>query len=346
MNCRICGSGRIGLAGIVEFFSGYAFPVFDCADCDCRFTWHDPSAYESFYAEARSCYRRYLDQAARCKALFDRDDLAALRAELAAAAKYRFIIEELDREPRSACFLEMGCSRGHLTSYFILAGRRITGVDASARAVAAATEAFGSHFVCEGDPAIAAGAPYDAIYHVGTIGCVADPVGMTQRLLRLLKPGGRLLFNVPNRESCHLRGQLWIDSAPPPDVVTLFPPGFWRRYLADSAEVREEVELYPPERALFVGLQKFVGLRWRKPVPVPLGEGECASVSSRVYGNALWRFLERLLRRAGKVPALTGIAPSHPTEFGLFVCMTKKDGVHARPSAFKSGDRRVVAAPI
>src|SRR5262249_41069800 len=63
MNCRICGSGQIGLAGIVEFFSGYAFPIFDCADCDCRFTWHDPSAYESFYAEARSCYRRYLDQA-------------------------------------------------------------------------------------------------------------------------------------------------------------------------------------------------------------------------------------------------------------------------------------------
>src|SRR5437660_518436 len=84
-------------------------------------------------------------------------------------------------------------------------------------------------FECDDDRAMDAMAPYDVVYHVGTIGCVADPLGMTKRLLGLLKPGGRLLFNVPNRDGCYLRGQLWIDAAPPPDVVTLFPSGFWRR---------------------------------------------------------------------------------------------------------------------
>jgi len=330
----------------VEFFCGYAAPVFDCNECGCRFTRHDNFAYDRFYAEPRSCYSRYLGQAERCKGFFDRADVAGLRAELAGAAKYRLVIDEIDGKPHDARLLEIGCSHGHLTSYFILAGRAITAVDVSQDALASATKAFGDHFVVDGDPAIMAGAPYDVIYHVGTIGCVADPIALTRRLLDMLKPGGRLVFNVPNRDSCHLRGQLWIDSAPPPDVVTLFPPGFWRRYLNDSAEVREEVELCLPERALSIGLQKFAGLRWRKPVPVPLGEGERAPVSARVYGDALWWFLERLLRRAGKISALARIAPPHPTEFGLFVRMTKKDGVRARHSAHAAGDRHVVAAPI
>ena len=311
-------------AGDVEFFTGYAMPIFDCGDCGCRFTRHDNFAYERFYAEARSCYSRYLGQAERCKVLFDQADLAGLRAELSGAGKYRLVIEELDCKPPDARVLEVGCSRGHLTSYFILAGRTITGVDVSQSAIKAASKVFGGHFVVEGDPAIEAGAPYDAIYHVGTIGCVADPIEITRRLLGLLKPGGRLVFNAPNRESCYLGDQLWIDSAPPPDVVTLFPPEFWRRHLSDSAEVHEEVELCRPERAVFVGLQKLARLRWRKPVPVPLSEGERVPASSVAYGDTLWRLLERVLRRAGKMSALFRIAPPQPTEFGLFVRMTKK----------------------
>jgi hypothetical protein len=197
--------------------------------------------------------------------------------------------------------------------------------------------------VLDGDPAIEAGAPYDVIYHAGTIGCVADPVGMTRRLLSLLKPGGRVLFNVPNRESCYLGGQLWIDSAPPPDVVTLFPPGFWRRHLSDVAEVHEEVEFWPPERAVFVGLQKLACLHWRKRAPIPLSEGERLPASSSTYGDALWRRLERLLRRTGKMPALRHMAPRYPTEFGLIIRMTKKDVGSASRIAVRGARERFLA---
>jgi SAM-dependent methyltransferase len=330
MKCRICGSDQVAVVGDVEFFSGYAFPIFDCGDCGCRFTRHDNAAYERLYAEAGSCYSRYLGLAERCKAHFDRADLAGLRFELSKAAKYRLIIEELDRRSSGAQLLEVGCSRGHLTSYFILAGCAVTGVDVSPSAVTAAATAFGDHFVIAGDPAIEAGAPYDAIYHVGMIGCVADPIGMTRRLLNLLKPGGRLVFNVPNRESCHLRGQLWIDSAPPPDLVTLFPPGFWRRHFDPTAEVSEEVEFHPPERAVVIGLQKLARLHWCRPVAVPLSEGEREHTASLAHGETFWRALERLLRRIGKMPALSYLAPRCPTEFGLFVRMTKKEVIGAR----------------
>jgi len=46
--------------------------------------------------------------------------------------------------------------------------------------------------------------------------------------LNLLKSGGRLRSIAPNRDGCSLQDQLWFESAPPPDVVTLFPPGFCR----------------------------------------------------------------------------------------------------------------------
>ena len=152
-----------------------------------------------------------LVHAQSCKTLFDKGDRSGLRSELSQASKYRFIIEQIDREPAEARILEVGCSRGHLTSIFILDRRRITGVDVSQKAVAAARAAFGDHFVLAGDPSIGARAPYDVIFHVGTIGCVADPVGMTRQWLDLLKPGGRLLFNAPNRDGCTLRGQLWFE---------------------------------------------------------------------------------------------------------------------------------------
>src|SRR5262249_49492552 len=151
------------------------------------------------------------------------------------------------------------------------------GVEVSPKAIAAAAAAFGDYFVRARDPVIEAQAPYDVIFHVGTIGCVADPVGMTKRLLSLLKPRGRLLFNAPNRDGYTLRDQLWFDSAPPPDVVTLFPPGFWRDQFGDVALVSEEIEFCSPQQNLLIALRKLTRRKWRKPVPMPLKESQCWS---------------------------------------------------------------------
>ena len=99
-------------------------------------------------------------------------------------------------------------------------GRPILGIDVSPEASTSARASFGDHFAVGLD---AAQPPYDVIYHVGLIGCVDDPIALTRRLLAMLKPGGLLLFNAPNRDALGLDGQLWLDSAPPPDLVTLFP---------------------------------------------------------------------------------------------------------------------------
>jgi SAM-dependent methyltransferase len=322
--CRICSSTRIRNRGNVEFYFGYAWPIYDCDDCGCRFTPHDSSTYDLLYSEQSSCYSRYTGQAEKCKALFDRGDRAGLRAELSQGSKYRFIIDEIDREPAHARILEIGSSRGHLTSFFILIGRRITGMDISPKAVAAAVAAFGDHFVQAGDPSINAQAPYDLIFHVGTIGCVADPVGMTRNCLGMLKSGGRLLFNAPNRDGCSLRNQLWFESAPPPDVVTLFPPGFWRNQFSDAALVSEDIEFCSPEQNLLIALRKLARRKWRKPTPIPLKESERWSTPGSQFTDVLWRNLERVVRKVAPWTGLLGLAPLHPSEFGLFVEMVKK----------------------
>ena len=324
IRCRICGSPEITQQGEIEFYFGYDWQIYDCDGCGCRFTLHDNSAYDLLYSEQSSCYSRYTGQAETCKRLFDRGDLAGLRAALSEGSKYRFIIDAIDREPADARILEIGSSRGHLTSYFILAEREITGVDISPNAITTANADFGDYFVQAGDPSIEARAPYDVIFHVGTIGCVADPVGMTRKWLDLLKPGGRLLFNAPNRNGCTLRDQLWFESAPPPDVVTLFPPGFWRDRFGDTAVVSEKIEFCSPEQSLLIALRKLAHRKWRKPVPLALRESERRSALAPTLGNALWLNLERVVRKATRWTGLHHLAPLHPSEYGLFVQMVKK----------------------
>jgi SAM-dependent methyltransferase len=324
LRCRICASSAIIKRGEVEFYFGYAWPIYDCSDCGCRFTLHDSSAYDLLYSEQSSCYSRYTGQAETCKTLFDQGDRVGLRAELCHGSKYRFIIEQIDREPSDACILEVGSSRGHLTSYFILDGCTITGVEVSEKAVAAAAAAFGNHFVRVGDPAIDAQAPYDVIFHVGTIGCVSDPIGMTRHWLDLLKSGGRLLFNAPNRDGSSLRNQLWFDSAPPPDLVTLFPPGFWRDQFGNVALVSEEIEFCSPEQNLLIALRRLARRKWRKPEPISLKESERWSTPSPRFGDDVWRHLERVVRKVAPWTGLLRLAPLHPSEFGLFIQMVKK----------------------
>jgi SAM-dependent methyltransferase len=322
-HCRICGSERISYCGDVEYYFGYARPIYDCQDCGCRFTLHDNKAYDLLYSEQSSFYSRYTTQAETCKRLFDLRDRASLRAVLSQGSKYRFIIDALDSQPADARILEIGSSCGHLTSYFILCERMITGVDVSLKAVAAARAAFGDHFVLAGDSAVEAHAPYDIIFHVGTIGCVADPIGTTRNLLGMLKPAGLLFFNAPNRDACTLCDQLWFDSAPPPDVVTMYMPGFWRNQFKTWAEVEETIENESSIENSLIGLRILARRRWRNPLPIGIEVSKRVSAPAPTKGDRLWNYFERVVRRVGPRTGLTALAPARPQEFGLFIKMQK-----------------------
>ena len=322
--CRICHSPEVSSVGEVEFLVGYNCPIWDCAACGCRFTAHEHATYDELHSEPGSFYGRYRELAATCKPVFDNKDLEGLRAELSRVAKYKFIIDELAALDRNAQILEIGCARGFLTSYFILGGWRILGIDASLDALRGATELFGVYFAPERSPEIKARAPYDAIYHAGTIGCVADPIGMTEELHDLLKPGGRLLFNAPNRDACSQSDQLWFGSAPPPDLVTLFAPGFWSKHFARSADVFESVETVDSDMSFKMFLRRLFRKRWRHPTPTSLETSGQASRIPAPTAESLWNVFERLATKLGRLTGLSRLVSEHPSEYGLFVTMQRR----------------------
>jgi SAM-dependent methyltransferase len=328
MNCRICGSTKTRVLGEVEYYSGFAWPIADCQECRCRFTRHDDKVYDYLHLNARTTYGTYREMAASCKKSFHNKDLARLKRDLLSIAKYRFVIESVEGLQRNDVrLLEVGCSRGYLTAYFILAGYDIAGSDVSAEALASAREAFGDCFFTAESPDLARKAPFDAIYHVGTIGCVGSPLEFTRRLLTMLKPGGRLLFNAPNADSCCLKDQLWIDASPPPDVVTLFRPGFWKRFFSDVTDVVEEIETEPPERSFAIVLRK-LACRWRPPTAVALEESysdfKGPRTRSKTLGDRLWNLVERGTIKLGKCTRSLGLTRRQPSPFGLFVTMTRR----------------------
>jgi hypothetical protein len=153
---------------------------------------------------------------------------------------------------------------------------------------------------------------------------VLDPVGITTRCLNLLKPGGHLLFNAPNRDGLNFQNQLWFETAPPPDVVTLFAPGFWRDHFADVAVVSEQIESCGPEQNFLLWLRRLARRRWRKPLPMPLKDSETLPRATPKLGDRSWRATETVLGKAARLTGLNRFAPAHPTEYGLFVSMIKK----------------------
>jgi SAM-dependent methyltransferase len=328
MKCRICRSERVSELGRVEYYSGFDWPILECAECGCRFTPHEENVYERLHCNPNSRYGEYWKLWNRCKVAFDRCDSTALRDELSRVSKYKFVIDRVSELAAPVQLLEIGCARGHLTSYFIRKGYSVLGSDVSQSALDAARAAFGNYFAHADSPKIVSRAPYDVVYHTGTIGCVADPLGLTRKLLNMLKPGGILLFNAPNVESCCLPGQLWIDFAPPPDVVTLFRPGFWPRYFLDSGDVREDIEVCDEDRSTTAALQRVCRRVWNKPKPKPLDGSESVNAMESMpfvyrWGKP-WHLIERSIVKAAVATRISGLVPRQPSEFGLFVTIRKR----------------------
>src|SRR5688572_9048423 len=119
--CRVCGSPSVTTAGWVEYLEDFPQIIQDCDACGCRFTTHDPAVHDRLHRRpAIAHYEDYRVRAERGRVWFRAADAASLRAELSRSTKYRFIIEHLSRQPQSAQLLEIGCARGHLTSYCVL----------------------------------------------------------------------------------------------------------------------------------------------------------------------------------------------------------------------------------
>jgi SAM-dependent methyltransferase len=329
MKCRICDCDNATFVCRVKYYDRFAADVFECQRCQCRFTESVGNTIaEKLHANPGSRYGTYRDLAAQAKTYYDVKDISSLRQLLMSVSKYKRVINSVERYPQSIRVLEVGCATGFLTAYFILTGYDIIGMDVSASALKSANRNFGSYFHQADSEVVVERAPYDLIYHTGTIGCVADPMALTRWLLGLLKPEGTLLFNAPNRDACWFRGQPWLDSAPPPDLTTIFKPGFWTGFFSDQAVVEEEVESCPAELAVWIAARKLLGGRWQGPVPRSLEEEfHCQQQNTRNFLEWSRKCARSLKKRTTNTllkACPTSVIPKYATEFGLFVEMTKK----------------------
>lgn len=247
MICRICSSNNTKEHSLYKPYRDYETYVYECNDCGCRFCNYDDGIHEKLHKteSGYSVHDKYLLEA---HTLFNEKNTKELSRRLSRLAKNKFIIDQILELPQEVSILETGCSKGYLTSYFIASGYDILGTDISEEALADARNNFGDHFCNILSDEVKNKAPFDVIFHVGTVGCVDDPIGFTEMLLSLLKPGGKLIFNAPNLDFCRKTNFPWA-LTPPPDLITVFPPIFWEKKFKDVASVQIKISNLSPSRS-------------------------------------------------------------------------------------------------
>lgn len=325
MKCRVCDSAAVQSLGTFRPYTDYSCEVFECDSCLSRYVYGEQAIYERLHAAHQSPYGAHDQLGVDAAHFFAFADKQGLYHSLARTPKNAFVLEKLGADDSYSNMLEIGCSLGYLTSYFILVGRNVYGTDISTSAINAAKTRFGDHFGVFDIDDIEARAPFDAIYHVGTIGCVDDPVGMTNQLLGWLKPGGVLVFNSPDVSSCKETGEIWVRSTPPPDLVTLFHERFWSEYFSGVAKVSIEKQRLAGCENLSIKLREALGKRsWEAPRGALFSDkGQAPKSPLGPRQRISPRFVRKLVCNLLDLPPFVSFLPRYSAEFGLFVSMSK-----------------------
>jgi SAM-dependent methyltransferase len=273
------------------------------------------------HAAETSPYRSHDKTARRISRFFTEKQIDKLKKDLLKSPKYRFVIDNVPLKKRTHKILEIGCSLGYLTSYFILAGSDIIGTDVSPTAIEKARSIFGDHFVQMDDACLSRSNYFDIIYHVGTIGCVNDPIRFTKKLLKLLKPGGRLLFNAPDVNAVKEMKAIWTNLTPPPDLITLFEERFWEELFLDMAAVEIEYHPYSHYRNADKNRHKLFNIDYLNSK-----QKQFFQLESQVMGSHLdlmgtgKKMVNGFLCKLSRLRLIK----HYKNEFGMFVTLTKK----------------------
>lgn len=170
--------------------------MFLCGDCDVRYLFPGLSETDEarLYAEE---FEGFMAARAGADAGWDGPErhIAANRSQL---LRRSAILEPL--LPKGGRILEVGCSSGFMLYPLAARGLSCTGVEPSG--------VFADHVRAQGLPCFdsmdaleeAAPEPFDLIMHYYVLEHVRDPAAFLRRQLALLKPGGRLVFEVPNAD--------------------------------------------------------------------------------------------------------------------------------------------------
>jgi SAM-dependent methyltransferase len=321
-SCRICQSKNVRHIGHVNSdLNQEEFKVYDCLDCGCRFVWREKELFEVMHASSDSPYSFHEIVAEKVRSHFAKKELNSLRRYLSQKTKFKFILNNIPLKDKNMNILELGCSLGYLTAYFICSGYNAIGTDISPTAIKKARSYFGDNFIILTDDFYARYRNYfDYIYYLGTIGCVDDPVSFTLKALSLLKAGGRLLFNVPNVRAAREAGGVWNNFTRPPDLITIFEETFWERFKR-FAEVNITYDPYD---------HRLNGIKHLKKLSYIVREHgrkrafENKEKCDELKGKVRWRqLLIKQMARCLYYLSRGNLIYRYPAEFGMFVILWK-----------------------
>jgi SAM-dependent methyltransferase len=158
--------------------------------------------------------------------------------------------------------LEVGCGAGVDLARFARGGAVVTGVDLAESAIALARANFeqqgldGRFEIANGERLPFAADTFDLVYAHGVVQYTADPQRLVDECRRVLKPGGRAIFQVYNRVSWLnalsrvMKVGLEHEDAP---VLLKFSAGELRRLVREFRQVTIVPERFPVRSRLHGG---------------------------------------------------------------------------------------------
>ncbi len=252
MNCEICFSSSTKLVGLEESYYDYEAKIFGCNNCGNRFSPINESIYESLHSVSGS-YGFHKRQAKKIKYLFDKKNYLEIYKVLEKVDRNKVLLEILSNLPKSSRVLEIGCSNGYIGALCLSKELNYQGIDISKTAIDLANKLFGKNFYTS-----LSEAPfekYDFIFHMGTIGCVKNPIEFNKSLISKLKKGGKFFFNYPSLDFLEDTNSLWFFSTTAPDLNIAYKHGFWSQILK-SKDIRIKEWTIPDKNKIKI-LSKF-----------------------------------------------------------------------------------------
>lgn len=245
MKCPVCiRKSIIYTNGKNHIFpNGYSAEICDCIRCKARFVlpYEAGNVHEEMHNDANENTENYygilVKLGQKCADAYHKRD-CEMYYQLLNQEKYYFIINYIEKNfSKKSKLLEIGCAEGYLTGYLKLKGYDVCGTDISKSAIEFCRKNYGNFFFA-GDIRDVEGPKYDVIYHVGIIGVLDYPKEFLNKCVDLLKSGGVMIFNAPNR----MRTKNNWSPTSPPDLRTIFAADTFWHLLDHRRDIKIKVQ--------------------------------------------------------------------------------------------------------
>ncbi len=238
--CPLCSSDKIGLLfRCYDFFlSKKEFPVYECAECNFRFTQDYPEELEigKFYESDD-----YISHSDTTKGLANKLYRSARNVMLRRKRNLIYSTTGL----KTGKILDIGSGTGYFAGKMKDAGWEVKGIEISEKARKFSISHFGIDVISPGEISAIGSESFDCITLWHVLEHFHDPFKYVSEIIRLLKPGASCIVALPNCRSydAEYYRQFWA-AWDVPRHLWHFSPGTFRLFFEKSGlDLKEQKNL-------------------------------------------------------------------------------------------------------